>query len=259
MRASIEFQSDNDFRLIIQHNHIIQGFIYNSISTKLAKLLHDRGFQANGRNFKLFTFSRIQGNFRIDKDKGTITYSSPFSITISSAINQFIEELGNEMLSKELIRIGGNTIKVNSINISNPNLSEKNKINMLSPVTIYSTLQKADGKKKTYYYSPFEEEFSRLISENAKKKFKAFQQIHPRKLLPGIKDKDGLSNRSIELKPLNVKSSYQKIINYKGTIIKGWTGTYELSGDPELTKLVYDTGLGGKNSQGFGCFELVKN
>jgi CRISPR-associated endoribonuclease Cas6 len=40
---------------------------------------------------------------------------------------------------------------------------------MLSPVTMYSTLTKEDKTKKVYYYSPFEEEFNRLIKENLRK------------------------------------------------------------------------------------------
>ena len=120
---------------------------------------------------------------------------------------------------------------------------DKLKIRMLSPITIYSTLSKANGGKKTYYYSPFENEFSQLISENAKKKFKAFYGKEP--------------NGEIQLISLNVNKSNERIIFYKGTVIKGWMGIYEVSGDPELIKLTYDAGLGGKNSQGFGCFEVL--
>lgn len=42
----------------------------------------------------------------------------------------------------------------------NPSLKDDVTIRMLSPVTIHSTLFSANDKKKTYYYSPFEEEFS---------------------------------------------------------------------------------------------------
>ncbi|MBC7189418.1 hypothetical protein H5U35_04285, partial [Candidatus Aerophobetes bacterium] len=45
------------------------------------------------------------------------------------------------------------------------------------------------------------------------------------------------------------KSSY--------TLIKGWMGTYRLEGNPELIKFSYDAGLGAKNSQGFGMYEVV--
>ncbi len=257
MRMKIEFSSDDEVRLPIHHNHIIQGVIYSSISSKLAKMLHDKGFEFNNRRFKLFTFSRIEVNFRVDRKENTIVFGSPFRLVISSALNRFIEELGNEMLRKERLNIGKNTVRVNSIEISNSVLSDKNRIKILSPITIYSTLKKADGKKKTYYYSPFEEEFSHLVSENAKKKFKAFHQVHPRKLLPKNVSKSIEVKRAISLSPVGVRPNNQKIVNYKGTIIKGWMGIYELSGDPELMKMVYDAGLGGKNSQGFGCFEVL--
>lgn len=49
------------------------------------------------------------------------------------------------------------------------------------------------------------------------------------------------------------------MILYKGTVIKAWEGTFRLLGPQELVELAYDTGLGAKNSQGFGCFELLKD
>jgi len=39
--------------------------------------------------------------------------------------------------------------------------------------------------------------------------------------------------------------------------IKAWLGTYQIHGKPELISLAYDTGLGSKNSQGFGMFEIL--
>lgn len=54
-----------------------------------------------------------------------------------------------------------------------PPIQDDVTIRMLSPVTIYSTLFSANGKKKTYYYSPFEKEFSQLIRANILKKYEA--------------------------------------------------------------------------------------
>jgi|Deesub1362B_J571_1020462.scaffolds.fasta_scaffold00176_36 CRISPR-associated endoribonuclease Cas6 len=39
---------------------------------------------------------------------------------------------------------------------------------------------------------------------------------------------------------------------------KGWMDRYRLTGAPELLRLAYDAVLGSKNSQGFGCFEVVR-
>jgi CRISPR-associated endoribonuclease Cas6 len=45
----------------------------------------------------------------------------------------------------------------------------------LSPITVYSTLYTAEGKKKTYYFSPYEQEFSQLVSINLARKYRAYK------------------------------------------------------------------------------------
>lgn len=122
---------------------------------------------------------------------------------------------------------------------------------MLSPLTCYSTLKKGDGSRKTYYYSPFEEEFSVLIKENLRKKYKVV-----------FGNTNGFD---FSIKPRRVLPQDQKIIIYnrnrtnKGTVIKAWMGFYELSGSKKALELAYDVGLGAKNSQGFGCWEKAGN
>lgn len=244
MRLEITLSNSGSISLPLEHNHIVQSCIYNSISPELARKLHDEGFEVNKRRFRLFTFSRIMGDYNLKRDKKEIEFTSPVRLVVSSVIDKFIEEIGNEMLRKESLKLGRNKVNINSLEVSNLDLADqKYRIKMLSPVTIYSTLSKADGKKKTYYYSPFEDEFSELIAENARKKYKAYYG----------KDAEG----KLSVKPFKVNSRNQKVISYKRTIIKGWMGLYELEGDSELISMVYDTGLGGKNAQGFGCFEII--
>ena len=49
----------------------------------------------------------------------------------------------------------------------------------------------------------------------------------------------------------------KKIIIYKGTVIKAWMGSYVLESEPQILELSYYTGLGSKNSQGFGMWDLL--
>jgi len=49
------------------------------------------------------------------------------------------------------------------------------------------------------------------------------------------------------------------VANFKGTWIKGWTGLYELNLPEPYFTIAYDTGLGAKNSQGFGMVDVVRN
>jgi CRISPR-associated endoribonuclease Cas6 len=59
-----------------------------------------------------------------------------------------------------------------------------------------------------------------------------------------------------------VTKQSEKIIKYtpKGgsyTLIKGWMGVYKLEGNSQLIHIGYDTGIGSKNCQGFGMFEII--
>ena len=121
--------------------------------------------------------------------------------------------------------------------------SKENSIQVrtLSPVVAYSTLNRPDGSKYTCYFHPREADFQRITSENLRKKFTAFTKTEPPK-------------DNIEIKPLNEPKL--NIINYKNTIIKGYSGIFELTGPQELLQMALDAGLGSKNSQCFGLIRL---
>jgi CRISPR-associated endoribonuclease Cas6 len=48
-----------------------------------------------------------------------------------------------------------------------------------------------------------------------------------------------------------------RILKYRETVIKAWTGIYELDLPEPFFLLAYESGLGSKNSQGFGMVEAV--
>ena len=120
------------------------------------------------------------------------------------------------------------------------------KIRTLSPITTYSTLYTKESKKKTYYYNPWEKEFSTLILENLKKKLKAWNKEE----IPFLPQH--------YLKPLKVSRKDEKIIIYKDHLIKGWMGIYHLNIPEEYFPIAYNAGLGSKNSQGFGMIEAIE-
>jgi len=223
------------------YNELIQGAIYRNISNDLAKFLHEKGFVLSKRRFKLFTFSRLLGNYVFDRRHGKFVYSGDVKLLISSPVKRFVKELANTILKKGFITLGENRLRVVEMAFPLiPHFDKEVKIRTLSPITVYSTLLTADGKKKTYYYSPWESEFSKLLDQNAKKKYFILKK---RKL-----------KSSLSIKPLRVK---EVVVIYKGFVIKGWIGTFILSGPKSLIKTVYEAGLGPKNSQGFGMFEVM--
>jgi len=239
VRCIITIDFDNSLVLPLNYNKILQGFIYkNIVDRDLAEFVHDKGFTYGKRNYKMFTYSRLSGQYTIDKKTKKIIYQSPVQLVISSCYEEFFIDLSVSLLKKK-IEIAGTEGYVSKMNIVMEEPKSSQKIKMLSPVTAYSTLNNG----RTIYYSPDNQNFKRIIKENIIKKYVAFFKQEP-------------LNMDFEIECS--KNKFNKVINnYDGFIIEGWMGSFLLKGNTNMIKLAYDTGIGGKNSQGFGCFELI--
>ncbi len=242
MRLQIEFTSDKSISLSNSYNRALQGMIY-SLLYNSNTFLHETGYPLGKRRFKLFTYSRLFGKFN---SRGSyIEFDKDISLLISSPIKEFIEEISTSLINNEFIELEINRLKVNSIKfLSKPAIEDSNiTIYTLSPITVYSTLYTKDQRKKTYYYSPYEEEFSELISANLIKKYRLLTNM--------------VIDGKVVIKPL--KKIREIVTSFKGTIIKGYAGYFTLQGNPELIKVGYECGLGSKNSAGFGMIEVARN
>ncbi|MDI3481676.1 MAG: CRISPR-associated endoribonuclease Cas6 [Tepidanaerobacteraceae bacterium] len=247
MRIKLSFSTEKNLVMPVQYNYFIQSMIYRNISPALADFLHDHGYILNGRQFKLFTFSRMEGRFIMRKDK-KIEFMSPVRLTVASAVERFLRELAEGMLRNDNLNLYGQKLMLESVEVSQPledeDFEEEITIKMLSPVVAYNTVERAE-RARTYYFSPWDEWFSELITANLEKKYE---------LIMG-KKYTGDYVRIIPIGPKDEK--YCKVLDYKNTVIKGWMGIYKVKGDKRLLKIAYDTGLGSKNPQGFGCFEII--
>jgi len=94
------------------------------------------------------------------------------SFYLSSPKEKLIQQFAETLLKSPEVKLSRNLLIISSIEVfSKPDIQDDVTIRMLSPVTVYSTLFSTNGKKKTYYYSPFEKEFSQLIRANILKKY----------------------------------------------------------------------------------------
>ncbi|MDI6618628.1 MAG: CRISPR-associated endoribonuclease Cas6 [Clostridiales bacterium] len=246
MRVILEFTSDKDLYLPLQYNHILQGFIYNQMTdSEFSEFLHDEGFKYGKRQFKLFTFSRLEGKFKILKQEGRIAIKPPFKLTISSPIDEFIFDISKNMFKKDYCIINNQKLQLNSLNIINPPVfKNRTRIKFLSPVVMDSTIEDK-GVKYTYYYSPWDKNFSILLQKNLLKKYEIVYGENP-------------TDSHFNLNPIGKEDTrYRKILKYKDTVVKGWMGIYYIDSSYDLLKLAYYSGLGVKNPQGFGCFEII--
>jgi CRISPR-associated endoribonuclease Cas6 len=154
-----------------------------------------------------------------------------------------LQEIANGLLREGRVRLGEVFLEVREVKVRDTVVRTREiTVRMLSPVVAYSTVPVGTGSY-TYYYSPFEPRFRELILANLAKKY----------LLVFGRPAD---ETGFEIAPERVGPADLKIVNYKDTVIKGWMGTYRLTGDPQLLEIALSAGLGAKNSQGFGCCEI---
>ena len=244
IHIDITLEADKPITLPLHYNYVVQSAIYNSINPSLAEYLHNTGYCVNKRSFKFFSFSRLNSSaYNINSQEKTITFIPPVNLVISSPIEEFCESLVNTLVTVRHMEFLNNQTSINHIQLRKATVNRNTiEIKTLSPIVVYSTFLKPDGRKYTHYFHPREQGYQNLILNNLINKYKA---LYNQELV--VSD--------FKINPLGrVRMS---IIEYKGFIIKGYSGIFTVSGPRELLQLMIDSGIGSKNSQGFGCIDFL--
>jgi CRISPR-associated endoribonuclease Cas6 len=152
IKLVLESEENNQISLPVHYNQIIQGFLYHNLPTELRKFLHDVGFFYHNKPFKLFTFSKIFSK-KITINNSMAYFESPIIIFISSAVEDVSKSFAKSLLTSEKIFLKNQSLTLKSIEIlQKPKFDFINKIKTLSPITMYKTIEKEDGKKITQYF-----------------------------------------------------------------------------------------------------------
>lgn len=240
MQLHITIQQNRPIILPINYNHILQGVIYNALSAKspdYASSLHEDGDRFEKRKYKPFTFGPLKGKCAVRNKQ--ITFFQDIVWEIRSCDDVFVDIL-RTYFEESGITLLSNELKDVKLTVSNTVINDsKVRIYVVSPVVAYSTLE---DNKHTYYYTPEERGFYELTKRNALKRYAAIC---------------GEAASELDFRPVSVKLKDKVVTRYHETIISGWRGKYELEGDPKLIDFLYQTGLGAKNAQGFGMFNVI--
>ena len=250
MRLVLTFEPvEGVLPLPIHYNHLVQGMIYRSLDRALRNWLHQEGFVFHKRHFKLFTFSRLMAKRRtLNRETRSIVFEGPVRFKVGSVEPKILESLAIYLVKNREVRLNGTRCQFQAVEVEMPvHVEGPVIVKTLSPITVYRTLYTADGRKKTYYFNPWEDEFEELVLDNLRRKAKAYAERTGEKIPP-------LEGGSIK----SFKVRKEVIIKFKGTVIKGWDGLFEVHLPDPYFQLAYHAGLGAKNSQGFGMVEVVK-
>ncbi len=234
MQLHLELYGD-DLRLPLAYRPLIQGMIYNALrdETTYSAQLHDQGEPFLGRQFKLFTFGQLEGKYVING--GMIHFPEGARLELRSVRDELLLRLFAAFSVGQWVRLGSCSMVIRRCWLENIRINSENLVvDTLSPIVSYIT--EDDGK--TRFFSPHQPEFYAMVQRNACRKWAS---SHP--------------EEDFTFSLLPAGDFRKQVTMFKSTRITAWGGRFCLMGKPEELNFLYHTGLGAKNSQGFGMFK----
>jgi CRISPR-associated endoribonuclease Cas6 len=240
------FAQQRGARLPVNYNHAIGSLVYDTLgndSAEFAARLHDEGFDANGRKFKLFTFSRIEARHgHIIKDE--LFLDDPeISLQVSSPVGEFVEHFVAGLFQSEGFKIADAHFSLKQAEtVAAPAFSESMSFRALSPIT-ESVRDDAGGVR----FLSTDDDWSEIMQRNLLRKYQALYGRAPAD--------DRLSwnwDREYLAETARRGRRASALIDIRGIKVRGWLVPFTVEGSTELIELGYEAGFGSRNSMGFG-------
>lgn len=259
MRLRITLEQSRPGQLIpINYQYYLSSFIYNTLESadsEYSQWLHDNGYRSGNKSFKFFTFSML--NLKNWESKGSyILIKSPrIEFTISLLTQKMAEKFVVGMFQEKTMEIFDHQkrahFKIKTVEaIPEIEFTDNMTFRAKSPIAIKRSRRK---ENENIYVSPEETDFTFLMKKNLEEKYVA----------KCLNENTIVQARGID--EINIiGESKGKLIriregDYSETSVKGYFCTFEITGNPEIIKLGYETGFGINNSLGFGYVELNKD
>lgn len=240
MQLRLYFNFTAPLKLPLSYHHILQGFIYEILRSnpEYSAFLHDHGYTEEGRPFRLFVYSLLEGKYEVRAPH--IIFAEGATFELRSPMTDFCDVFYLSLMHRERFFLNKQEVFLTGCVSTKRNIMESEvTVRTLSPICLNRTI---DGK--TIYLTPDDKDFSEYLNNNFLKKYKAATDKQP---------SDGIT-----VSPVTVGDKDKYVTKFDNRIyITAWKGIYRLTGTPEGLTFLYDSGLGAKNSQGFGMIERV--
>jgi len=233
MQLRITMQAQNGLDIPLSYNHQVQSALYSKLrEVGESDFWHNSGY-ALGKVFKSFVFGPLLGKYTV-KDK-RINFWEEISLEIRSPAPAFCDALQRSFELNPSIQLCDIVLDITGIYPGNLHINTDSAVfTAQSPVIAYST----DENKRRYFFGPHDDVFVGMITKNYEHKYSAVTGQSPEEIL---------------IEPLG---EHRRVATYfKQSRLLGWRGDYRISGSSKALEFIYNTGLGSKNSQGFGLLQ----
>jgi CRISPR-associated endoribonuclease Cas6 len=244
--------------LPINYAYPLSGWIYRIIGradAQYADFLHDQGYAAGGKRFKLFTFSALQiPRFHINKGSDRIqVISAEIGLTVSFYTDKAAESFIMGLFAHQQFRLGDKlsqvdftVSRVESLDWQIPDGAVR--MRTLSPLVV----SRKNDRGYDDYYAPPQEGYEELLRRNLLDKYVAAGHTLP----------SGWVTRTLDFRLLTEQPK-PRLVTLKdhtpeATRVKGYLFDFELTAPRELLEVGFLGGFGRYNAEGFGCCEVIK-
>lgn len=250
MRIKILADVGEGASLPVNYNALLAGIIYRFLgesNPEYASFLHDEGYVAAQKRFKLFTFSQLMAKHR--RIRGAkIHFGSMLSWSVSSPVERFLCHFADTLLTEGTLSVGQYQLQVKDVSVPRiPRFQPEMRFRCLSPI-VMTTVRDRQGTQSMHYCLPDDPELSDLIRQNLMRKHEAIYGHLPH---------DDTLNFAFDDRYIQKRQGrVTRLVDYKGIKIKGVMSPFRVSGSVALIQTGYECGFGDKNSAGFGMVEV---
>ena len=237
MRFRLNLKLENKC-LPVQYRKNILSFMKLSLS-KYNEEYYKKLYNEKDTIIKPYTFA-VFFNKPVFNGEEIIIEDKKFNINFSVSDYEIAVALYNAFNHQKNVKF---SIKNNSWTLENITMlnekkidTESLKIKFLSPLVVRSR-----ENEKDYYYSYEISEFEDTLKINIKEQLKI----------------TNIPQEAVETFKINVINAKKVIVKFYEKKMECSVGTFEISGDKELLKTIYQMGLGSRRSSGFGMFEIL--
>ena len=257
MRFRITFSRTGNHKMLpVDYQYFISAWIYKVIQNadqSFAEYLHQQGYFDGNKKFRHFCYSPFWiGSSQFWKEKSLLevnseTLSLDVSFGVEEAAEQYIFGLFRNQQTYIGDRFNGLELLVTRVERL-PDLvcTEEMAYTAWSPVVV--SLRKANDRYATYL-SPEEPAYGDLLHRNLSQKWQTLPGAPP---FPGTKWEFRLLNTP-RSKLVSVKS-----FTSRESKVKGFQFRFQLKAPVEVHRLMLSSGLGEKNSIGFGWVDQLR-
>lgn len=219
-----------------EYHRFLQAVIYHALEEKTGDFFHDHGYGTD-RIFKMFVYSELLGKYKIVNKH--LVFTQPVIFYISSISSNMLNELYLYFNTHEYIFFNDIPLKIlNADPVTDIIYSENQTyvLKTISPIVSYKT----DDTGFTTFYCPGENEFEEALRINLKRKYVT------------------LFKKEIDepFDILKIEKCKKTIVKYKKFIYQAYIMTMKVHVGDEYFKLLMHTGLGSRNSAGFGMMQI---